>query len=45
MASLIILTILACSLAVLFCIANQLCHLGFPAVSLWLFRTGEGRES
>jgi len=45
MASLIILTLLACSLSVLFCTTNQLCHSGFPAVSLWLFRTGEDRES
>ena len=38
-------TLLACGLAVLFCIANHVCRSGFPAVSLWLFRHGEERKS
>jgi hypothetical protein len=45
MASLIVLMLLTCGFSVLFCIANHLCHSGFPAVSLWFFRTGEDRES
>jgi hypothetical protein len=45
MASLIVLTLLACGLSVLCCIANHLCHSGSPTVSLWFFRIGEDRES
>ncbi len=45
MALLIVLTLLACALSVLFCIANHLCHSGSPAVSLWFFRIGEDWES
>jgi hypothetical protein len=44
MASLIILTLLACGLAVLCCLANHWCQSGFPAVSLWLLRTREDQE-
>jgi hypothetical protein len=44
MASLIILTLLACGITVLCCLANHLCHSGVPAVSLWLLRARENQE-
>jgi hypothetical protein len=45
MVSLIILMLFVCGFAVLCCLANHWCHSGFPAVSLWFFRTGADRES